>query len=176
MLHLCLFTRPNKRQAQQVLLSLLVHNKVFIPCWCTTRSFFPAGVQQGLLSLLGRVIIYKVPTLKFCHCKPEWPLVIKHNNWVDNHQMIITAKYGSHHFMCYGENLTQELLMSIHNVCFHVDIKEISITFGWKVHHLELWLINTYIFYPDKTWSDYVITGWSRPLITNICHTDSFLC
>ena len=25
-------------------------------------------------------------------------------NWVDNHQMIITAKYGSHHFSGYGEN------------------------------------------------------------------------
>ena len=28
----------------------------------------------------------------------KWPLVIKHINWVDNHQMIITAKYGLHHF------------------------------------------------------------------------------
>ena len=28
----------------------------------------------------------------------------KHKNWVDNHPMIITAKYGSHHFNCYGEN------------------------------------------------------------------------
>ena len=34
----------------------------------------------------------------------KWPLVIKHINWVDNHQMIITAKYGSHHFTGYGEN------------------------------------------------------------------------
>ena len=34
----------------------------------------------------------------------KWPLVIKHTNWVDNHLMIITAKYGSHHFICYGEN------------------------------------------------------------------------
>ena len=28
----------------------------------------------------------------------------KTHNWVDNHQMIITAKYGSHHFSGYGEN------------------------------------------------------------------------
>ena len=28
----------------------------------------------------------------------KWQPVIKHINWVDNHQMIITAKYGSHHF------------------------------------------------------------------------------
>ena len=34
----------------------------------------------------------------------KWPLVIKHINWIDNHQMIITAKYGSHHFKGYGEN------------------------------------------------------------------------
>ena len=36
--------------------------------------------------------------------KQNWPLVIKHIRWVDNHQMIITAKYGSHHFTGYGEN------------------------------------------------------------------------
>ena len=28
----------------------------------------------------------------------------QHVNWVDNHLMIITAKYGSHHFTGYGEN------------------------------------------------------------------------
>ena len=28
-------------------------------------------------------------------------------NWVDNHQMIITAKYGSHHYSGYGENVVQ---------------------------------------------------------------------
>ena len=28
----------------------------------------------------------------------------KHINWVDNHPMIITAKYSSHHFTGYGEN------------------------------------------------------------------------
>ena len=28
----------------------------------------------------------------------------KTQNWVDNHPMIITAKYGSHHFPGYGEN------------------------------------------------------------------------
>ena len=31
--------------------------------------------------------------------------VIKHINWVDDHQMIITAKYGSHHFIGYEENV-----------------------------------------------------------------------
>ena len=34
----------------------------------------------------------------------KWPLVIKHTNWVDNQQMIITAKYGSNHFTGYGES------------------------------------------------------------------------
>ena len=28
----------------------------------------------------------------------------KTHTLVDNHQMIITAKYGSHHFTGYGEN------------------------------------------------------------------------
>ena len=28
---------------------------------------------------------------------------IKHIKWIDNHQMIITAKYGSQHFNGYGE-------------------------------------------------------------------------
>ena len=34
----------------------------------------------------------------------KWPLVMKHTNWVDNHQMFITAKYGAHHFTGYEEN------------------------------------------------------------------------
>ena len=82
------------RQAQQGHLFLLVRNRVF---------FHPAGVQQGFLSLLMEV--YKVPTLKFCHGnQTKWSLVIKQINWIDNPQMIITAKYGSHHFTGYGEN------------------------------------------------------------------------
>ena len=37
--------------------------------------------------------------------KPKtWPLLIKHINWEENHQMIIIAKYGSHHFYDYDEN------------------------------------------------------------------------
>ena len=39
--------------------------------------------------------------------KKKWPLVIKHTNWVDNHLMIITAKYGLHHFSDYGENAVE---------------------------------------------------------------------
>ena len=29
---------------------------------------------------------------------------MKRINWEDNYQMIITAKYGSHHFTAYEEN------------------------------------------------------------------------
>ena len=85
----------------------------------TTGSPFPAGVQLGLLSLLvckkevffpcwylnessSLLVLYKFP-----NCignQIEWPLVIKHINWVDNHPMIISAKYGSHHFTGYREN------------------------------------------------------------------------
>ena len=90
---LCLFTRPVKRQTQQDLLSLLVNNRVFFLCWCTTGSSFPAGT---------------FPTSKFCHGnQTKWPLVIKHIKWVENDQMIITAKYVSHHCTCYGENAIQ---------------------------------------------------------------------
>ena len=43
--------------------------------------------------------------IECCHGnQTNWPLVIKHINWVDNLQMIITVKYGSHHFSGYGEN------------------------------------------------------------------------
>ena len=35
--------------------------------------------------------------------KQKWPLFIKQIQWVDIHQMIITAKYASHHFSDYGE-------------------------------------------------------------------------
>ena len=34
----------------------------------------------------------------------KWSLVIKHINWLDNHQKTITVKYDSHHFTGYGEN------------------------------------------------------------------------
>ena len=37
---------------EQGILSLLVCNRVFFPCWCATGYSFPAGVQQGLLFLL----------------------------------------------------------------------------------------------------------------------------
>ena len=84
-------------------------NKAFFPCWCATVSSFPAGVQQGLLfSLLVR---HKFPTLKCCHSfQTKWPLVIKHINWVDNYQMIVTAKYDSHYITCYGENAINHFL------------------------------------------------------------------
>ena len=40
-------------------------------------------------------------------------LVIKHLNWVDNHPVIITAKYGSHHFTSYRENAISPFLIII---------------------------------------------------------------
>ena len=45
---LCLFTRPEKRQAEQCLLSLLVHNRVFFFYWYARGSSFPAGVSSCL--------------------------------------------------------------------------------------------------------------------------------
>ena len=37
--------------------------------------------------------------IQCCHGnQTKWPLVTKHKNSVNNHPMIITAKYGSHHF------------------------------------------------------------------------------
>ena len=58
-----------------------------------TGSYFPADVQQGLLSQLVGGVVYKFPTLKFCHInQTKWPLVIKHINWDDNHQAIINVK------------------------------------------------------------------------------------
>ena len=47
---------------------------------------------------LKKKIIIKISC---CHdSQTKWPLVLKHINWIVNHQKIITAKYGSHH----GEN------------------------------------------------------------------------
>ena len=41
-----------------------------------TTSTGNAGAQHGLLSLLVQVVIYKLPTLKFCHGnQTKWPLV-----------------------------------------------------------------------------------------------------
>ena len=63
--------------AQQDLLSLLVRKGVF-PCWCAIGSSFPAGWGCRLQISHGN--------------QTKRPLVIKHINWIDNHQMIITAK------------------------------------------------------------------------------------
>ena len=64
----------------------------------STLSSFPAGAQQGLLSLLA---LYKFPTCLSDQTK--WPLVMKHIPWVDNHQNFVTAKDNLHHYTCYGE-------------------------------------------------------------------------
>ena len=55
------------------------------------------------------------------------PLVIKHINWVDNHQMIITTKYSSHHFTDYGAMqfnhfliITGLLVAHFENTGFHI--------------------------------------------------------
>ena len=65
--------------------SLQIHtrdklNRVFFPCWCFLQC--PTFICNGN--------------------QTKWPLVIKHLNWVDKHQMSVT-KYGSHHFIGYGE-------------------------------------------------------------------------
>ena len=70
--------------AHKGLLSLLVFNWVFFPCWCFTYlliSYLPWQAKK-----------------KKKKKKKKWALVMKHINWVGNHQAIITAKYGSHHF------------------------------------------------------------------------------
>ena len=107
-----LFTKSDKKQTQQNLLSSFSagvqpssfpagEKKGLLSLLVLYRVFFPAGASQGLLSLL---MLYKFSPLKFCHAdQTKWPLVIKHIIWVDNHQMIITPKYDSHH-LCAGEN------------------------------------------------------------------------
>ena len=64
---------------------------------------FPAGAfNRVFFSLL---VLYKFPTLKILPWQVN-KMVTGHKNTysVDRHQMIITAKYGSHHFTGYGEN------------------------------------------------------------------------
>ena len=58
------------------------------------------GIYGNIVNMMLKIIehpihntllmLYKFPTLKFG--------IIKHINWVDSQQMIITAEYGSHHF------------------------------------------------------------------------------
>ena len=69
--------------------------------------------------LLYQIIILLLQWFQSCHLKKSffkieccrgnqtWPPVIKHINWVNNHQMIITAKYGSNHFTGYRESAIQ---------------------------------------------------------------------
>ena len=74
---------------------------------------FSAGVQQRLPSQLvpNRFFFLDVLVLHNFHTchdnQMKWPVDMKDINWVDNHQMIITAKYGSNHFTGYGENAIQ---------------------------------------------------------------------
>ena len=51
---------------------------------------------------------YSFFKIECCHGnQTKWPLVIKQISWVDNHQMNITAKYGSHHLWLWRKcNLT----------------------------------------------------------------------
>ena len=57
----------------------------------------------------GQGNIINIKRLPFFNLMLPWQpkkssLVIEHINWIVNHPMIITAKYGSHHFPSYGEN------------------------------------------------------------------------
>ena len=74
------------KKIQKDLISLLVLHSVFFPCWCFTLSFSPVDASQ-------------ISWFKILPWQPnKWSLVMKHIKWVANHQMIITSKYGSHHF------------------------------------------------------------------------------
>ena len=64
--------------AQQGLLSLLVRKRGVFPCWCAIGSSFPAVRGCCLQISNGN--------------QTKRPLVIKHIHWIGNHQMIITAK------------------------------------------------------------------------------------
>ena len=62
--------------------------------------------KQGLLSLLGLNRVY-FPSWCFTNflLKNFAMATYQNGHWLeDNHQMTITAKYGSHHFTGYGEN------------------------------------------------------------------------
>ena len=76
-------------------------NRVFFHCRCLTGTAFHAGGLHRDLTYFFLQTSY----LKFCHGnQTKQSLVITHKYWVDNHQMIITAKYDSHHFTGYGQN------------------------------------------------------------------------
>ena len=61
-----------------------------------------------LLQWFWRLSFKQFLFLIYCYHgnQTKWPLLIKHRNWVDIHQMIISAKYGSDHFNGYGEFVT----------------------------------------------------------------------
>ena len=93
MLHvLCLY----KARAQQSTFPAGASHGSFFPAGASNGPSFPTGASQGSSFPAGASNISS-----FCHGnQTKWPLVIKHN-WAEYHQMIITAKYGSHHFKCY---------------------------------------------------------------------------
>ena len=74
--------KADTRQAQQCRLFLQLLNKVFFPGWCLTGSPFPVGALQ-------------ISYFKILPCnQTKWSLFTKHINWVEYHQMTITAKYA----------------------------------------------------------------------------------
>ena len=60
------------------------------------------GVVINIPFLKFNVSMATKPKKKNKKKKKKKTLVIKHTNWVDYHPMIISAKYGSHHFTGYA--------------------------------------------------------------------------
>ena len=61
-------------------------------------------LESYCFSCFGGVAIQKIPVLKF-NVVMAIKMVTGHKtNNLDNHQMLINAKYGSHPFTGYGEN------------------------------------------------------------------------
>ena len=66
------------------------------------KSYFELPLSKQHLHEI-RVILLQWFWRSYYANQTKWSMVIKHINWVDNHQMIIAAKYGSHHFTGYEE-------------------------------------------------------------------------
>ena len=84
---------------------------ILAPLNCPYPSNICKELEPYCLNGFGEVVIRKISFLKLnvamaTKQNSHWSYHHSHLYWVDNHPMIINAKYGSHHFTGtgYGEN------------------------------------------------------------------------
>ena len=114
-------------KAQQGLLSLLVRNSVFYPCWCAIGPSFPVGMQEDHLSLLvlhmmffpagdspgllSLLVLSNLTTLKFYHGNQTKQAVSEKKCKNEMAAVVTILDFLSHSLSCFGSRTEVILLL-----------------------------------------------------------------